>query len=250
MLYNFVNSEAVTEYYSLISLAKSRTTPSVFERHHVIPKSLGGSNSAENLVNLSPKEHLRAHELLVDMTEGAAKSKMIYAHWMMATVSNEHQHRELLTPDKFEAAKKLRKTIDTLQSTRDKISSSRKGKCAIFNQVLGIVKYISPEDIELYSESGYVLGGRPKSDSCKDKISKTNLAKGIKPKSIGWNTGMTKDTDARVAKISKTLTGKPAWNKGLSNTGFGAPGATNPMQDPEKINKMLESRKKNKNDKR
>lgn len=34
------------------------------ESHHIIPKSEGGDNSAENLVNLTAREHYIAHLLL------------------------------------------------------------------------------------------------------------------------------------------------------------------------------------------
>jgi hypothetical protein len=37
------------------------------ERHHVIPKCLGGSNAKENMVALIPEEHYVAHQLLVKM---------------------------------------------------------------------------------------------------------------------------------------------------------------------------------------
>lgn len=32
-----------------------------FESHHILPKSLGGSNDAGNLVKLTPEDHIRAH---------------------------------------------------------------------------------------------------------------------------------------------------------------------------------------------
>lgn len=35
------------------------------ERHHILPKSLGGSNESENLVDLTAREHYLAHKLLV-----------------------------------------------------------------------------------------------------------------------------------------------------------------------------------------
>lgn len=49
------------------------------ERHHIIPESLGGPNSKENLVYLSCREHAICHWLLVKMTEGEAYNKMVYA---------------------------------------------------------------------------------------------------------------------------------------------------------------------------
>ena len=35
------------------------------ERHHIVPKSMGGSNDTHNLVYLTPEEHYLAHGLLV-----------------------------------------------------------------------------------------------------------------------------------------------------------------------------------------
>ena len=37
-------------YYNIIDRAKSRTGLPVFETHHIIPKSLGGSNKKDNLI--------------------------------------------------------------------------------------------------------------------------------------------------------------------------------------------------------
>ncbi len=52
-------------YGRLVERAKTRPQPAVFERHHVIPKCVGGSLGKENLVLLTPREHLFAHKLLV-----------------------------------------------------------------------------------------------------------------------------------------------------------------------------------------
>ena len=37
-----------------------------YERHHIIPKSLGGPNTKSNLVKLVPRQHYIAHLLLFD----------------------------------------------------------------------------------------------------------------------------------------------------------------------------------------
>ena len=53
-------------YSLLISKYGSHTKPdTVFtERHHILPKSLGGTNHKNNLVYLTAREHLIAHKLL------------------------------------------------------------------------------------------------------------------------------------------------------------------------------------------
>ncbi len=54
-----------SHYDRLITRAQSRKLEGYFERHHVIPKCLGGSDKAENRVNLTAEEHYCAHLLLV-----------------------------------------------------------------------------------------------------------------------------------------------------------------------------------------
>lgn len=53
-------------YTQLIERAKSRTLD-YYETHHIIPRCMGGSDSRENLVQLTPEEHYIAHQLLVKM---------------------------------------------------------------------------------------------------------------------------------------------------------------------------------------
>ena len=53
------------------------------ETHHIIPKSLGGTNDPKNLVAVTAREHYLLHYLLTKFTEGEQKSKMVYAFNMM-----------------------------------------------------------------------------------------------------------------------------------------------------------------------
>jgi hypothetical protein len=66
-------------YYKITSNAKQRTTEGYTELHHIIPQSMGGSNDKENLVELTAREHFICHWLLIKMTEGKDRSKMLYA---------------------------------------------------------------------------------------------------------------------------------------------------------------------------
>lgn len=52
-------------YEALIYRAKGRVIDGYKERHHIIPKCVGGSNLRANLVYLTPEEHFVAHQLLV-----------------------------------------------------------------------------------------------------------------------------------------------------------------------------------------
>jgi hypothetical protein len=66
-------------YYNIIQQAQTRTISSYTEKHHIIPRSLGGSNSKDNLVALTAREHFICHLLLTRMTQGQNKNKMISA---------------------------------------------------------------------------------------------------------------------------------------------------------------------------
>jgi hypothetical protein len=79
-------------YFSITSNAKQRITEGYTELHHIIPQSMGGSNDKENLVELTAREHFICHWLLVKMTEGDDRSKMLYALKGMKA-ENKHQQR-------------------------------------------------------------------------------------------------------------------------------------------------------------
>lgn len=56
-----------------------------YESHHIIPRSLAGTNDRDNLVLLTPKEHFICHLLLTRMvTNKKHKQKMYFALWNMS----------------------------------------------------------------------------------------------------------------------------------------------------------------------
>lgn len=57
-------------YNKLIERAKNRLLECYTEKHHVVPRCVGGDNSTDNLVILTAREHYVAHQLLVKMYPG------------------------------------------------------------------------------------------------------------------------------------------------------------------------------------
>ena len=51
-------------YNQIINKALSRCVEGYTEKHHIIPKSLGGSNHRDNIVRLTAREHFLCHWLL------------------------------------------------------------------------------------------------------------------------------------------------------------------------------------------
>lgn len=79
-------------YFKITSNAKQRINEGYTEIHHIIPQSLGGSNDKDNLVELTAREHFICHWLLVKMTEGDERGKMLYALQGMRA-ENKFQNR-------------------------------------------------------------------------------------------------------------------------------------------------------------
>lgn len=78
----------------LIEKARTRTLPKgqYKERHHIIPSSLGGTDTKDNKVWLTGREHALCHWALLKMTEGEDRAKMSYAFNGM-NAENEFQQR-------------------------------------------------------------------------------------------------------------------------------------------------------------
>ena len=90
----YLQNKYTNWYFSIISNATSRSVSEGYcEIHHILPKSLNGSNDPENLVKLTAREHFICHLLLPKMVEGISRQKMIYALWGMANQRRPDQHR-------------------------------------------------------------------------------------------------------------------------------------------------------------
>jgi hypothetical protein len=133
----FIDNKYTHWYYSIISNALSRQSLSYTEKHHIIPKSLGGDNSLSNLVRLTPKEHFVCHRLLTKMVlEETAKIKMHNAVFQMS-VSSSTQQRYKINSTTYEILKKNKSSAmkgntfgakPMSEETKRKISEAKKGK--------------------------------------------------------------------------------------------------------------------------
>jgi len=70
-------------YQNITDRARSRILEGYVERHHVVPRSLGGSDDPGNLVSLTAREHFVCHWLLTKIYTGEARHKMINAMYIM-----------------------------------------------------------------------------------------------------------------------------------------------------------------------
>jgi hypothetical protein len=95
-------------YYNIVDRAKTRALKvEVYsEKHHIIPKSLGGSNRKDNIVQLTGREHFICHWLLTKMVD---HKKHKYQSWnafsCMLYRENLNQERHKVSSRVFENIK-------------------------------------------------------------------------------------------------------------------------------------------------
>lgn len=135
-------------YNDLIQYRKcNKLLNGYYEKHHIIPRSLGGSDECSNIVALTGREHYIAHLLLARFEPC---KQTIYALWMMQMSSGKNSDRPCIkTGRMYEWA---RKEFIKYISKNSKITSkgernSQYGTRWICNSILR-----QNRKIELYEE--------------------------------------------------------------------------------------------------
>lgn len=125
----FIDNKYTSWYNSIVNRAQNRTISGYIEKHHIIPKSFGGSNKKENLVKLTAREHYICHLLLTKMVNGKYRAKMIFA---LSLIKPKVRHNSKLYESlKIEGNKArsiyMAERVVSIES-RTKLSNSKKGK--------------------------------------------------------------------------------------------------------------------------
>ena len=110
-------------YKNIVSKAQSRDKLDGYtERHHIIPKSLGGTDDDSNMVTLTAREHFLAHYCLWKFNEGQAKRLMAFAFRCMGM--NKHGVRYMNS----RLYSQFKKDLKHSEETKRKISIGNTGK--------------------------------------------------------------------------------------------------------------------------
>jgi len=179
---------------SIIEKAKNRNLTGYKEIHHIIPKSLGGTNHQSNLIALTAKEHYIIHMLLPFFLEGEEKHKMLCAFTFMlgknkfmerkhkihsrlyeklrTELSNSSKGKKLSRETKLKLSrahrgKKLSAKTKMLIKFKRKFQvvtkEQRKRYSEIYSNLIwvnkdGLSKRIKPEMKNVFLQKGFVLG--------------------------------------------------------------------------------------------
>ena len=122
----FIDNKYTKWYNAIVDRAKKRVTSGYTEKHHIIPKSLRGSNESFNLVKLTAREHFVCHLLLVRMVNGTYKRKMSYALWLMCNLKNHLQlERHIPNSTTYENVRKTHSVVvsETFKGVKKTYSS-------------------------------------------------------------------------------------------------------------------------------
>ena len=104
----FIDNKYTNSYFKIIKAAQLRSIIGGYsEKHHIIPKCLGGSNKKENLVSLTAREHFVCHHLLTKMVSSTrAKFQLSKAFNCMLYMTSPVQDRYKVSSRNFESFKK------------------------------------------------------------------------------------------------------------------------------------------------
>jgi hypothetical protein len=181
---NFIDNKYKTLYFKIINNAKNRSD--IFdhtERHHIIPKSMGGDNSPENLVVLTTREHFICHYLLVKFTKDKGRKSMTYAFAMMKP-SKKHKNRyfnsrlyaslrSIVVKIISETHKGKKRSLKTIKKHSESLKKS--GKVSGSNNGMAKTWEVTSPD-----ESVYIISGNLEK-FCNDK----NILRVVLVKNIG-----------------------------------------------------------------
>lgn len=148
----FIENKYTHWYLAIIEKAKMRVLDCYYEKHHICPRSLGGTDDVSNIIKLTAREHFIVHLLLPKMLEGKEKQKMYRASIALAYYRSKNrtldfrissrvyqklkeQYSELMKGPRLEATKKkmsesaklrIRKPLS--EAHKQSIAKGRTGK--------------------------------------------------------------------------------------------------------------------------
>ena len=94
----FLQNKYTTYYYNIINASKASPSQVYTEKHHIIPKSLGGSNDPSNLVRLTARQHYVCHLLLTKMLpKSPNQKKLLHAFSAFLMRKSPTNKREKIT---------------------------------------------------------------------------------------------------------------------------------------------------------
>jgi hypothetical protein len=127
---NFLQNKYLRWYQSIVLTAQKRVPIGYVEKHHIVPRSLGGTDSASNIVSLTAREHFVCHMLLTRITSGHHQVLMKFAlgKFIQTAPGQERSFTSWEYNKIREAISQARTGRKHSDDARKKMSDKRKGR--------------------------------------------------------------------------------------------------------------------------
>lgn len=170
----FLQNKYTRWYNTIIANARQTLRHGYVEKHHVIPKSLGGQDNLENIVKLIAREHFVCHLLLTKMTIGYRNKLMRFAlgKFIQTAPTQERKFTSWEYNKIRESISQARLGKQHSQATRKKISDKSKGRIPWNKGVTGI-----KHSDESNKKRSKTMKGKKLSNDHRSKISASKLGK-------------------------------------------------------------------------
>lgn len=141
-------------YNDLIIRANNRDElKSYTEKHHIIPRCMGGADDMYNLAKLTPEEHYLAHQLLVKIYPN--NHQLVYAATMMCACSKSHNNSR--SNNKLYGW--LKRKLSIAASIRSAGNNNTQyGTCWIHSIELKSSKKINKLELQKFLDTGWGIG--------------------------------------------------------------------------------------------
>ena len=140
-------------YYDYISYVKSLNRSKqdnvYYEKHHILPKSLGGNDEPTNLVLLTAREHYLAHYLLCKFTTDNQKKSMLWAfHRMAHSDASRSGKRKITSSRLYQYVRE--QLIETFKTPEARVLASKRSKDRIWVNNGVCSKMIKKEKLDAF----------------------------------------------------------------------------------------------------
>lgn len=161
-----MNLHYLNRYLKFIDALKNQSIEGYIEKHHILPRSMGGTNAKDNLISLTGRQHYLAHWMLWKAYGGS----MTRAFFMMSNVrKNHYRNSKVYEKARKQYAKEVSKQL-TGKPAQSKFTPEHREK-------LRQAKLGKKLTAEHRANVGKAQLGRKLSEETKRKISESKRAK-------------------------------------------------------------------------
>lgn len=167
-------------YNQIIERAKTLQLEGYVEKHHIIPKCLGGTDDKENIVQLTAREHFLCHKLLVEIYPN--ESKLKHALFLMSIGKQKTKDKHYKISSREYERLKLEYSLfltGKKQSNKTKLKKSKAMKLVWDNKTEEEIKQYSKKVWETRIKNGTNVVTKEQAE---------NISKALLGRKMPWRT--------------------------------------------------------------